>query len=49
MAVISPVKLDKSNVVYLQVLDVVSDSKDTLTTFFFTFIAVFLKDKGKSF
>ena len=49
MTVISPVTSEKSNVVYLQVLDAKSESKDTLMTFFFDYISVSLKDKEKNF
>ena len=46
---ISPVKAEKSNVVYLQVLDVVSESKDTLMTILFDLHFCFIEGQRKEF
>lgn len=49
MAVVSPVKADKSNVVYMQVLDAKSECKDTLMTIMFDLHERFIERQGKKF
>ena len=49
MAVISPVTAQKSNVVYMEVLDAKSESKDTLMTIIFDLHERFIERQGKKF
>ena len=46
MQVISPVSVEKSNIVYMQVLDAKSESKDTLMTIFFDLHQRFIEQRG---
>ena len=48
MGVISPVHTEKSNVVYMQVLDAKSESKYTLMTIFFDLHQRFIERKGNT-
>ena len=48
MGVISPVHTEKSNVVYMQVLDAKSESKDTLMTILFDLHQRFIERKGNT-
>ena len=47
MAVISPVTAQKSNVVYMEVLDAKSESKDTLMTIIFDLHERVIERQGK--
>ena len=49
MRVISPVSAEKSNIVYMQVLDAKSESKDTLMTIFFYLHQRFIEQRGNEF
>ena len=49
MAVISPVTVQKSNAVYMQVLDAKSESKDSLMTIFLIYTSISLSNMVKNF
>ena len=49
MGVISPVSAEKSNIVYMQVLDAKSESRDTLMTIFFDLHQRFIEHRGNEF
>ena len=49
MTVVCPVTVQKSNIVYMQVLDAKSENKDTLMTIMFDLHQRFIEQQGKRF
>ena len=49
MSVVCPITVQKSNIVYMQVLDAKSENKDTLMTIMFDLHQRFIKQQGKQF